>query len=155
MRIEKLSFDTITNEKFDDIVELENNCGLEPFSPEMLMLDLRFQENWACIENEHIVAFITVSVEEGYYMGDLFVFNLNVGNAYRRKGLATKLIEKALLEHPECEYMTLDCRLDNEKAMNLYRKLGFEKDEMPSLNGESDIVMRADRKRILSSLISE
>lgn len=149
MTIERIAFDTITNERFEDMVELENNCGLEPFSPEMLMLDLKFQENWACVEDGHIVAFITVSVEEGYYMGDLFVFNLNVGAAHRRKGLATELIRKALTEHPECEYMTLDVRKDNEKAMNLYRKLGFEKDELPSLNGDSDIVMRADRNIIL------
>ena len=149
MTIERLAFDTITNEMFEDIVEIENNCGLEPFSPEMLMLDLKFSENWACIEDGHVVAFITVSDEEGYYMGDLFVFNLNVSVEYRRKGLAMELIRKALGEHPECEYMTLDVRKDNVKAMNLYRKLGFEKDAMPSLNGESDIVMRADRNTIL------
>ena len=149
MRIERLTFDTITNEMFEDIVAIENNCGLEPFSPEMLMLDLKFSENWACIEDGHVIAFITVSDEEGYYMGDLFVFNLNVSVEYRRKGLAVELIRKALAEHPECEYMTLDVRKDNEKAMNLYRKLGFEKDPMPSLNGESDIVMRADRNTIL------
>ena len=149
MTIERLSFDTITNGMFEDIVEIENNCGLEPFSPEMLMLDLKFSENWAFVEDGHVIAFITVSDEEGYYMGDLFVFNLNVSLEYRRKGLAMELIRKALSEHPECEYMTLDVRKDNEKAMNLYRKLGFEKDAMPSLNGDSDIVMRADRNTIL------
>ena len=149
MRIERLSFDTITEELFEDMVDLENNCGLEPFPPEVLLADLKFQETFACIEDGHIIAFITVSDEEGYYEGDLFIFNLNVGLEHRRKGLATGLIRKALSEHPECGYMTLDVRKDNGKAMNLYRKLGFEKADIPSLNGDSDIVMRADRNTIL------
>lgn len=43
---------------------------------------------------------------------------------YRNKGIATILMEKLLEEDLDT---TLEVRIDNEIAINLYRKFGFEK----------------------------
>ena len=43
---------------------------------------------------------------------------------YRNKGIATILMEKLLAEALD---ITLEVRIDNEIAINLYRKFGFEK----------------------------
>lgn len=43
---------------------------------------------------------------------------------YRNKGIATILMEKLLEEALD---ITLEVRIDNEIAINLYRKFGFEK----------------------------
>ena len=43
---------------------------------------------------------------------------------YRNKGIATILMEKLLAEALD---ITIEVRIDNEIAINLYRKFGFEK----------------------------
>ena len=151
MDIRRIRLSDITKEQFEEIVDLELNCGLEPFTPEMLAIDIDCEYTYACFDDGHIAGFITVSDEEGYFSEDLFIFNINVGERWRRRGLASKLIREALLIHEGCRTMSLDVTLTNEKALNLYKKLGFEPTGTPSMNGPTDIVMQIDRETLLNA----
>lgn len=44
---------------------------------------------------------------------------------YRRKQVATKLIEY-MIAHHNCDNITLEVNIYNEQAINLYKKLGFK-----------------------------
>ena len=150
IEIRRITMEDITEEQFSEIVDLEINCGLDPFPPDVLACDIEYEETWAAFDGDHVSGFITVSQEEGYYDEDLFIFNINVGSEWRNRGIATALIRKALSENPSCRTMSLDVNLENRKALNLYEKLGFEKTDTPSMNGITDIVMRGKRETILS-----
>lgn len=150
MKIERMSMETITGIQFQEMVDLELNCGLKPFPPEVLAANIECEETWAAMDGDHVAGFITVSSEEGYFNDDLFIFNINVGSAWRRRGIATALIRNAIARHPECRTMSLDVALTNAKAMSLYEKLGFRRTDTPSMNGPTDIVMKGDRPVLLA-----
>ncbi len=40
MEIRKLNLETLTKDQFTQIVEIERNCGLEPYTPDMLMQEI-------------------------------------------------------------------------------------------------------------------
>lgn len=68
------------------------------------------------------------------YIGEWITFEqaqittLGVDPQYQRQKIATKLLEHAIkiAEDKQCEIMSLEVRISNEKALNLYKKLGFE-----------------------------
>ena len=147
--LRKITTATITEEQFDEIVELEQDSGLEPYTPELLKVDLDELDTWAFLDGDHVAGFITVTDEEWYFEGDLYILNINIGKAWRHSGLGTKLIHKAVSMHPDCKNITLDVEVDNTAAMNLYHKLGFRKIDLASNNGDTDIVMRNTREHCL------
>ncbi len=52
--------------------------------------------------------------------------NIGVRREYQRKGYASLLIEHMLDEVKHCENVTLEVRVSNVSAINLYKKYGFE-----------------------------
>ena len=148
--LRKITTSTITEEQFNEIVALEQDSGLEPYTPELLKVDLDELDTWAFLEGNNIAGFITVTDEEWYFEGDLYILNINIGKAWRHRGLGTRLIHKAVSMHPDCMNITLDVEEDNTSAMNLYHKLGFRKIDLASNNGDTDIVMRNSSADCLS-----
>lgn len=79
----------------------------------------------AIIENEKIVAVGMGVAEQGYVgMYDIYVHSDN-----RRKGLGTKIMNNLIYEASKdgCTQSYLQVVDENEKAKNLYNKLGYEK----------------------------
>lgn len=143
MKIAKLSIEDLTQKQFAQIVEIEANSGLEPYTPEMLLDCIENLDTFACYEGDRVVGFITMQSRGRYFGGSLYVVNLNVAKAYRGQGIAQKLMyavyEYYIHDYPD-KLVSLDVTKNN-KAMELYKKVGFQVVDMPSRNGDTDVVM--------------
>lgn len=65
---------------------------------------------------------------------EMYIDSVATFGEYRGQGIATKLL-KYLLESNEARPWGLICEVENEKALGLYLKLGFKKDEDVDLYG--------------------
>ena len=74
-------------------------------------------------EKEVVVAYLIASQRESEYL----IANIAVGEQYRRKGLATELVSRALLlaEGRGASHAVLEVRESNQGAISLYQRLGF------------------------------
>ena len=154
MKICRLDIRTLTAEQFEQIVAIEENCGLEPYSRDMLLECIEDFHTFACLEGDTIAGFITIQASSRRLGGGLYIVNLNVAKAYRRRGLAQKLITTACGAYRESHkgsFVILDVAKDNSPAWNLYRKLGFKLTDIPSRNGDTDVVMIAKLDKLCSN----
>ena len=77
------------------------------------------------IDNE-IVGFICLTKKEN---NEILIHSLFVEEKHRRKGIATKLLNLSMYNAKakfKDAYFTLHVMTTNEKALNLYKKLGFK-----------------------------
>ena len=73
-------------------------------------------------ENNEIIGFLDFSViYEKIEINDIYV-----SEEYRNLGIASKLLEYMINSIEEIDNITLEVRVDNEIAINLYKKFGFE-----------------------------
>lgn len=150
LSFKKIDPNDFSEKHFKQYVAIEQNCGLAPYSMSFIeeCLFSGDYENFACYDNEDLVGFITIA-DEMRYKNSIYIANLNVKEDYRNKGVATRLI------YEMCKYyknegfnknISLDVSLNNEKAMSLYKKIGFRVYPLPSVNGEDNVVMAAHMK---------
>ena len=111
----------------DAVFELEKECFGNPWSRQ----DLAAQPS---NENAHFLAAVSENDVLGYigiyeYFESCEIANLAVRKDFRRNGIAKALINAAEENAKKrgCEFITLEVRLSNEPALNLYYSLGFEK----------------------------
>ena len=76
-----------------------------------------------------------VYLEDGKILGYLNYYqvynryeiaNFNVLEEYQNQGIGTKLLEYLIQMMHDIENITLEVRVDNEKAIHLYQKMGFK-----------------------------
>lgn len=148
----KLDISALTKKQLKRMEEMEKSCGLEPFSRRMLLECVAEMDTYAMLDSEQITGFITIHPSTRYLNTGLYMVNLNVAPEYRRQGIATRLILAACSvyaqTHGECQ-VTLDVRKDNTAALALYSKLGFSITDVPSANGDTDVVMAAHMRDLL------
>ena len=152
MDIYKLDIRTLTQAQFAQIVAIEENCGLEPYTPEMLLDCIENLDTYACMDGETVVSFITIHPSSWKMGGGLYIVNLNVAKPYRNRGLAQKLLRTACARYAASHagsFVTLDVTKTNTAAMNLYKKLGFAVTDIPSGNGDTDVVMAVALDRLI------
>ena len=110
-----------------DVAEIETECFASPWSEQSLKEEL---------ENENARFFVaTAENEVAGYMGTISVYgecsvtNVAVKEKFRNKGLASALIERAILTSllNDDEFITLEVRKSNAPAISLYEKFGFRK----------------------------
>lgn len=154
MEFIKLDKDTTTNQYFEQLVHLEQVCGLEPFSREMLTECIEAMDTYAFIDDDMICGFISIHSSAKYLGGGLYIVNLNVAPEYRRQGIGEKLMRTALVQYGNINDVpiTLDVTKTNTPALRLYQKLGFQITDLPSANGDSDYVMITHLSQFLGSL---
>lgn len=146
MDIRKLYCDTLTQSQFDQIVAIEQNCGLEPYTPDMLLDCIETLDTYACMDGDTIAGFITILPASRRMGGGLYIVNLNVAQNYRRQGVAQRLIVTACAHYAQSHrgpFVTLDVAKNNTAALSLYKKLGFAVTDIPSQNGDTDVMMVA------------
>ena len=146
MKICKLDMERLTPEQFEQIVSIEENCGLEPYSREMLLDCIENLDTYACLDGDRIAGFITILPYSRRLGGGLYIVNLNVAKPYRRQGLGQQLIVTACSAYERSHkgrLVTLDVAKSNTAARKLYEKLGFTLTDIPSRNGDTDVVMVA------------
>lgn len=119
----------LLNEDYlNELVELEKKCFSDPWSSTMFLGDL--QSEFTCYfgafngEGNLIgYAGMWLSVDGGE------ITNVAVHPDYRRKGIAYLLVENLIkiCENNNFQYINLEVRESNCKAISLYNKFGFEK----------------------------
>ena len=140
----KLNIRTLLSNQLAQMVEIENNCGLPPYSAEILKECIENLDTYAFLENGNVIGYITINSQSKYLGGSLYIANLNVSKDHQRKGIGEKLIRRAC----ECyrqthkdKLVSLDVEKTNIPAFQLYRKLGFLVSDIPSRNGGTDVIM--------------
>lgn len=135
-------------EDFEEVLEIENECFIDPYSRESL--EYEFNENplnkiIVCKDDNKVVGFIDFMIT----FNSATISQIAVKNEYRKQGIATKL----LIEMEKCfpsdiedivENVTLEVRESNQAAINLYKKNGYEEVVIKKhyySNGENAIYM--------------
>ena len=155
MEIRKLSIRQLTDDQFEQIVSIEQTCGLEPYSREMLLDCIANLDTCVCMDGNTVAGFITILPYPPVMGGRLYVVNINVAGAYRRRGIGQRLMVFACGAYAASHHgrtVTLDVAKDNTAAITLYQKLGFVSTGIPSRNGETDMVMIAKLNELISFL---
>ena len=151
MNIRKLDIRTLTSQQFEQIVTIEENCGLEPYSREMLLECIEYLDTYACLDGDTVAGFITIQPASRRSGGGVYIVNLNVAKAYRRRGIAQKLMRSACGAYKKSHrgsFVILDVEKTNTAARSLYEKLGFRLTDIPSSNGDTDVVMLARLEQV-------
>ncbi len=149
--IRRLTGEELTLQELGRLYALELDCGLEPYTPEMLMTCVAQFYTYACFRDGQLIGFITVDPRGRYEPFSLYIMNLNVAREYRRQGVATALLGYAAAQFSGRLRVTLDVTRDNP-AMALYQGLGFQAADIPSGNGPGDVVMRVKLRDLLGRI---
>lgn len=108
------------------ISSLEKRCLLHPWEEEELIKLVKMPSKDAfCYEEEgKILGYMGFS----FLLDEAEVGNICVDSEYRRRGIASILINEAIsyLADKEVERLFLEVDSDNGGAISLYEKLGFE-----------------------------
>lgn len=111
----------------ESVAEIEKECFRTPWSEQSLKEEL---------QNGNARFFVAeISGEIAGYMGTISVYgecsvtNVAVKEKFRNKGIASGLIERAILTSilNDDEFITLEVRKSNSPAISLYEKFGFIK----------------------------
>ena len=85
------------------------------------ILSSLYQQVWGYFIENELVGFVHLSIS----FESVDIVNIVVNSSFRRRGIASILMENILNIYPNCEQLFLEVRVDNLPAINLYNKLGF------------------------------
>ena len=85
------------------------------------ILSSSYQQIWGYFIENELVGLVHLSIS----FESVDIVNIVVNPSFRRRGIASILIENILNIYPNCEQLFLEVRVDNLPAINLYNKLGF------------------------------
>lgn len=109
-----------------EVAELEKICFSSPWSEKALTEELNNENSFFVVklENEKLIAYGGMHIAAG----ECYIDNIGVFPKFRGKGIGReiteKLIEKA--EEIKAEFISLEVRKTNEKAVSLYLSCGFK-----------------------------
>lgn len=113
-------------EHLDSLVELEKICFSQPWSYKSLEEELTNDTAhfYVALKDDEVVGYI------GLYIvcESCFITNVAVFPQYRNQGIATALIRRAFLTATSrgTDFISLEVRKSNTKAISLYETLQFE-----------------------------
>lgn len=107
------------------VAELEKVCFSDPWSVNSILSELKNPLSlWiVALDGERVVGYVgSQSV-----LGESDMMNVAVSEAYRGRGIATKLVNELIVQlRQNGNYqLTLEVRQSNTPAIKLYEKLGF------------------------------
>ena len=115
---------------FDAVQEIENECFKEPYSTQELKYE--FEENpvnkiIVAEKDGQVVGFIDFLVT----FNSATIMQVAVTKDFRGRGIATQLLAEMEKSFPEqlddlVENITLEVRVSNQPAVNLYTKNGYK-----------------------------
>ena len=107
------------------LAALEKECFSTPWSEKLFTDDLSNEnaEFFLAVKNDEVLGYV------GLYniLGDGYITDIAVFEKYRKQGIATELIVNLLryAKQNNMNFVTLEVRKSNLKAINLYTKMGF------------------------------
>lgn len=107
-------------DSFNKIGLLVNNNFVNLFKLEYI-IDSKDEDVYGYYDNDKLVGFIHILKT----FECLEIINVVVDTDYRKKGIATKLIDYLNECYDDVEYILLEVNEKNSNAINLYNKLGF------------------------------
>lgn len=113
-------------EDIERLLEIEKECFKSPWSKEDFIYELTqnpYSNVWVLEKGEKIIAYYDLWLI--FEQADLA--NIAVASAYQGKGYGDILIQHAQQQAQKagCEVIGLEVRVNNEKAITLYKKHGF------------------------------
>lgn len=125
----KIEIRAMVPEDADQVAAVEEQCFAMPWSRQSFWEEASHQETIYLLaidrdNNDQVVGYVGCWVLSGE--GD--ITNVAVAPAYRRKGVARKLLERLieLLKEQQVTAVTLEARASNTPAIVLYQSLGFK-----------------------------
>ena len=117
----------LTLADLDDVDEIEQRAYATPWSRTMFASEIA-KASSICLgafEGERLVGYIINS----RYVDAWHVMNVAVDPRYRRRGIATRLLDRLfeLTADDGRRGYTLEVRVSNEAAIALYERIGFER----------------------------
>ena len=111
----------------DSIVEIENSTNLMPWTKAQFISSMEVGHYSTVLEYyEAIIGFAIYSP----VIPESHLLNIAIDPAYHRKGLGDKLLKHVILQNKAVgvKVITLEVRVSNLFAINLYEQNGFYKD---------------------------
>ena len=118
-----MTIERMEERHIEDIAAIEKACFRHPWSADGLREELGRGLFLAAVEDGVTVGYVgcQIVLDEGY------ITNIAVLPAFRRRGIAERLLG-ALLERAEgLSFVTLEVRESNRPAAALYEKMGFSR----------------------------
>jgi ribosomal-protein-alanine acetyltransferase len=114
------------------LYEIEKQCfGQEAFTKQQLtyLLTAYNAIGLAARVNSEIAGFAIARVDIGRNTSFGHILTVDIAPAYRRKGIAQKLLQEieTIFREKGIKECRLEVREDNVAALNLYQKLGYKK----------------------------
>lgn len=122
----RLDVSAMTEEDLERVMELERKVFTCPWTRGMYLRELQKKESCYLTvrDSEAIVAYggVLLLLEEAHVM------TMAVMEEYRRRGIATRLLLELIKEAEAmgARFVTLEVRVSNTPAIELYRKFGFQ-----------------------------
>lgn len=127
----ELKIETATIKLLDKLFEIEEDCfDQEAFTKQQISYLLSDHNTIALVAkvNSDVAGFVIaqIEVEENTEYGH--IITINVAPNFRRKGIATKMLQEieSFLKQRSITQIRLEVREDNNLAIKLYDKLGYQ-----------------------------
>ena len=116
-----------SSDDIDSIVEIENSTNLMPWTKAQFISSMEVGHYSTVLEHGDVLigfAIFSPVIPESHLL------NIAIYPAYHRKGLGNKLLKQIILQNKAIgvKVITLEVRISNLIAINLYEKNGFHKD---------------------------
>ncbi len=122
-----LIIEKMTSAHIEEIVRLENECFSSPWSENGLKSELNnnFARFFVAFSDDRIAGYIG----SHNVLGEVYITNVAVFPEFRRNGVGKALVEFLVdrMKTEKAEFVTLEVRKSNIKAISLYEKCGFQK----------------------------
>ncbi len=107
----------------EEIMGIEREAFSNPWSPGAFLSELKNPFSRALVWEEEGKA-------KGYIiwrsvLGEVHIINLAVAKDSRRRGIASRLLQRCIKSEAQASYFVLEVRKSNRAAIELYRKHGF------------------------------
>ena len=156
---------SVDEELLNSLYEIEKNSGGDPYGK------TEFAEMIGYVNNIHLVAYIdkiavgilTMNPNSKKFGGCIYLINISVMEEYHRQGIATRLIKECIRyivsSYSGDSIFALEVDKENEKAIELYKKFGMDKNNEYSSDSQYCMMVRVkdlkDRRNMIFSYQEE
>ena len=117
----------VSHSDLDKILEIENESFIKPFKKENFLYELNenpFSRFYKLVIDNEIIGFLLLYVT----FDSSSIVQIAIKKDKRNQGFAGFLLQNVekLLIKEEVNFITLEVRVSNQKAINLYQKHGFK-----------------------------